>query len=390
PTWIFNASLVLLAVLIMGYFHGSLWTMAMFLQTGIIVYLYQIRFQFPNLLPMEMTSLYQLGTFMTGLLVLVLFAFLFEREREDALLREKTKAQALREFVKYVDDILERLPVATFIIDRNHRVVQWNPACQVLTGISAGEAAGKKVWEGFRVGQQGSLADMVLAEPGTGNAPLQEIAFSKSESGVYEMDALLPHLNNGRRMRVSAGALLDEMGAVRGVIQTIQEIEGRSSDRALSDSGQVNEAFVSPVYRVNASGRISFWNRGCEEIFGYPSSEMIGRSAADLISARYRAGFEEAVNKAFQGETSGVKTWRCVHREGRPVYVAARVCPLQRGDGGEKECAVINANVTEITIRLKRSEAEAMETKEKLKALSEEYGLLKKNIASFLRKKEEQ
>jgi len=389
PTWILNGSLILLAVLIMGYLHGSLWTMAMFLQVGIVVYLYQLRFQFPNLLPMEMTALYHLGTFMIGFLVLVLFAFLFEREREEALLREEGKAQALRESKKYIDDILERSPVPTFIIDRSHRVVQWNPACQTLTGISAGEIHGKEVWEGFRMGQQGSLADMVLTEPGAVDDHFREAIRSKSESGWYEMDTLLPHFKNGRRVLVSAGALLDETGAVRGAIQTVREVAGASLDRALGDSGQVNEAFVSPVYKVNARGRISSWNRGCEEIFGYPSSEMIGRNAADLVSARYRALFEEAITRAFQGDTSGTKTWRCQHREGKPVYVTARVYPLLAGNGGEKECAVVNANVTEITIRLKKSESEAVETKEKLKTLSEEHGLLKKNIATFIRKKDE-
>jgi PAS domain S-box-containing protein len=390
PTWVLNASLILLAVLVMGYVHGSLWTMAMFVQIGIIVYLYQIRFQFPTLLPMEMTALYQLGTFMIGFLILVLFAFLFEREREEALLREESKAQALRESMKVTDDILERSPVATFIIDRNHRVVQWNPACQTLTGIAAAEVLGKEVWEGFRMGQQGSLADMVLTEPGALNDHFPEAVPSGSESGWYEMDALLPHFNKSRRVRLSAGALMDETGAVKGAIQTIREVAGAPLDRALSDSGQMNEAFVSPVYRVNARGKISSWNRGCEEIFGYPSSEMIDRDATDLISARYRVLFEETVTRAFQGETSGTKTWRCQHREGKPVYVMAKVYPLQAGNGGEKECAVVNANVTDITIRLKRSESEAMETKEKLKTLSEEHGLLKKNIASFIRKKEEQ
>jgi len=390
PTWLLNGSLILLAVLMMGYFHGSLWTMVMFVQVGIIVYLYQIRFQFPNLLPMEMTALYHLGTFMIGFLILVLFAFLFEREREDALLREEVRAQALRESKKYIDDILERSPVPTFIIDRSHRVVQWNPACQTLTGVSANAILGKSVWEGFTMGRQGSLADMVLAEPEAVREGFQETVPSGSESGWYEMDALLPHFKNGRRMRLSAGALLDETGAVRGAIQTIREVAEASSEGALSESGQANEAFVSPVYKVNARGRISSWNRGCEEVFGYPSSEMIGRNAAELISGRYRPLFEEAVTRAFQGETPGTKTWRCQHRDGKPVYVAARVCLLQAGNGGEKECAVVNANVTDITLRLKKSENEAMEAKEKLKILSEEHGLLKKNIASFIRKTEDQ
>ncbi|MCX5880002.1 MAG: hypothetical protein NTY44_12930, partial [Deltaproteobacteria bacterium] len=50
----------------------------------------------------------------------------------------------------------------------------------------------------------------------------------------------------------------------------------------------------------------------------------------------------------------------------------------------------VNANVTDIALRLKKSETEAAETKEKLKTLTEEHGLLKKNIASFIRKKEEE
>jgi PAS domain S-box-containing protein len=390
PTWILNGSLILLAVLTMGYLHGSLWTMVMFAQVGIIVYLYQIRFQFPNLLPVEMTALYHLGTFMIGFLSLVLFAFLFEREREEALLREEVKAQALRESKKYIDDILERTPVPTFIIDRNHRVIQWNPACQDLTGIPAGEILGKGVWDGFRMGQQGSLADILLNEPGAVEKNFRESIRSKSESGWYEVDMFLPHLQNGRRVFMSAGALRDETGAVRGAIQTVRKVPGASLDGTLSDSGEINEAFVSPVFKVNGKGRIVSWNRGCEEMFGYPSEQMIGRNAADLVSARYRPLFEETIIRAFQGQTSGTKTWRCQHREGKPVYVTARVYPVQAGNGGEKECAVVNANVTDITLRLKRSETEAIETKEKLKTLTEEHGLLKKNIASFIRKKENQ
>jgi PAS domain S-box-containing protein len=389
PTWILNGSLILLAVLTMGYLHGSLWTMAMFAQVGVIVYLYQIRFQFPNLLPMEIGALYHLGTFMIGCLSLVLFAFLFEREREEALLREEGKAQALRESKKYIDDILERTPVPTFIIDRNHRVIQWNPACQVLTGVPAGEILGKGVWDGFRVGQQGSLADMLLNEPGAVEEKFREAIRSKSENGWYEVDMFLPHLHKGCRVLMSAGALVDETGAVRGAIQTVREVVGASLDRALRDSEEINESFVSPVFKVNGKGKIVSWNRRCEEMFGYPSDQMIGRNAVDLVSARYRPLFEETIIRAFQGQTSGTKTWKCQHREGKPVYVTARVYPIQAGNGGEKECAVVNANVTDITLRLKKSESEAIESEEKLKTLTEEHGLLKRNIASFIRKKED-
>jgi PAS domain S-box-containing protein len=331
PKWILNGSLILLAVLIMGYFHGSLWTVILFAQTGILVYLYQSRFQLPNLLPMEMAALHHLGTFMIGFMILVLFVFLFEREREEALLREEGKAQALRESKKYFDDILERTPVATFILDRDHRVVEWNPPCQALTGISSGDISGKEAWEGFRMGEEGSLADILPSEPGAVEDRFREAILSKSDNGWYEMDALLPHFKKGRRVLISAGALVDETGAVRGVLRMVREFPGTSLDGALSDSGQVNEAFVSPVYRVNARGEISSWNRGCEEMFGYPSNEMIGRNAVDLVSAHHKSLFEKTVTRAFQGETPGTKTWKCKNREGKPVYVTAKVTLSKRG-----------------------------------------------------------
>jgi PAS domain S-box-containing protein len=230
---------------------------------------------------------------------------------------------------------------------------------------------------------------MLVNEPGAVEEHFREAILSKSEGGWYDMDLFLPHLKNGRRVLMGAGALVDETGAVRGALQTVREVPGTSLNEALRDSGELNEAFVSPVYKVNAKGKISSWNHACEEMFGYPPSQMIGRKAVDLVSARYRPLFEEAITRAFQGETSGTKTWRCQHREGKPVYVTARVYPLQTGNGGEKVCAVVNANVTDITLRLKKSETEAGETKEKLKTLSEEHGLLKKNLASFIRKKED-
>jgi len=104
---------------------------------------------------------------------------------------------------------------------------------------------GKEAWEGFRMGQEGSLADMLLKEPGAVEDRFRDAILSKSESGWYEMDAHLPHFKKGQRALISAGALVDETGAVRGVLQMVREVPGTSLDGALSDSGQVNEAFVS-------------------------------------------------------------------------------------------------------------------------------------------------
>ena len=221
PSWMLKGCLILLAVFLSGYLYGAIWTVFAFFEIGLIVYLYQIRFQFPNVIPHEMAALYHLATFLLGFLLMVLLAFLFENDKEEALARERVKARAFQESKKTIDDILEGSPVPTFVIDRNHRLVQWNPACQKLTGFSAGDMLGKGVWEGFSVSGGKSLADMVLDNPGAIEEQFSEAILSRSGSGWFEVEVCLPRLNSGRPAIVTAGRMMDQSGTVVGAIQTV-------------------------------------------------------------------------------------------------------------------------------------------------------------------------
>jgi PAS domain S-box-containing protein len=223
PGLLLNAGLILLAIFLGGYLWGTLWTIVAFLETGVIVYLYLVRFQFPNQIPSQISAVYHLGTFLVSLLVLMLLAFLFEREKEEALLREETKSQALRESKKYVDDILERSPIATFIVDRCHRVVQWNHACRKMTGIEGREILGRRVCESFRMDERGSLADMVIESPEGIQQSYKDSILSKTDSGWYELDIVLPNLDGGRRLLITVAPIQDDQGMVRGAIQTLQQ-----------------------------------------------------------------------------------------------------------------------------------------------------------------------
>lgn len=220
-SWMLKGCLILLAVFLTGYFWGTLWSVAAFFETGLIVYLHQIRFQFPNVIPYETAAFYHLGAFFSGFLGLILMAFLFQSDKEEALSREQVKTRAFRESKKTIDDILERSPVPTFIIDRNHRLVQWNRACQKLTGLAAGDVLGKGVWEGFRVGGGSSPADMVLDNPGALEDLFPGAVLSGSESGWLQLEVFLPLLNGGKRALVHAGPMTNEHGKVVGAIQTV-------------------------------------------------------------------------------------------------------------------------------------------------------------------------
>jgi PAS domain S-box-containing protein len=388
PGLVLNAGLVLLAIFFGGYLWGTLWTIVVFLETGLIVFLYLMRFQFSNQIPVQISAVYHLGTFLIALAVMVLLAFLFEREKEEALLREEGKAQALKESNKYVDDILERSPVATFIIDRSHRVVQWNFACQKMTGIESKDILGKRVCESFRMDERGSFADMVVEAPEIIQESYKDSILSKTDLGWYELDAVLPNLKGGQRSIVTAAPILDDRGTVRGAIQSLQEVKSLQSELEKIGWDQLNETFVSPVFKVDSQGTITFWNRACEETFGRSSSDMKGKSAFELVSKKYRPRFREALHRALQGDPTKENAWKYEKGEGKPVYVIGRVYPVGRRDRNEEEYLVVNTDITELTLRIKKMELYSAENKEKLRNLMEEHQLLKTNIASFIRKKE--
>ena len=85
--------------------------------------------------------------------------------------------------------------------------------------------------------------------------------------------------------------------------------------------------------------------------------------------------------------SDGNKEWTYFNSEGKPIYVMARAFPIEAEDEKGKECVIVNTDITDLKLKLKRIELYALETKEKLKKLSDEHNLLKRNIATFIRKK---
>jgi PAS domain S-box-containing protein len=388
-TWVWNAVLILLAIFMTGYLWGTIWACLVFLETALAVFLFRTGHHFINLLPVGISPVYSLGAYLLGLLVVLLFAFLFEKESSEALAREEEKARILRESTRYIEDILLRSPVPTFVIDTQHRVVQWNKACQRLTGIPAEMILGKEVCEGLAINDGGSLADKILKDPEWVSRQCGEALLSETDSGAFSLEAPLPYLRGGVKAIMSAAPILDQEGMVKGAIQTIQSTEDFTEQLAPSftaTNGNLETHY--PAYKIDRTGKITEWNRACEEIFGYSASQMIGNNPLSVLSKPYRPNFREAIVRSLQGEPVDGKEWKYYNTQGEPVYMLARVIPEYDGAGEIQACAVLHTDITDLKLRLKQLERFAVDSRDKYKKLAGEYELLKRNIATFIRKKE--
>jgi PAS domain S-box-containing protein len=386
PSWILNMGLILLALFFGGYLWGIIWAALVFLQIAILIYLFRIDYPFPNLIPEQSTQVYTLGTFMFGLLSILAVAFLLERERRKALSREQGKSKALDESERCMGDMLERSPIPTFMLDSQHHVTHWNNACQEMTGILTEDALGKVVWEGFAMDERGTLADILLEDPEFVTERCSRSITPGTETGWYELEMFLPKLRGGARALITVAPVFDSHGGIKGAIQTVQEAKippAEESEAADNFSGFV----ASPIYRVDSRGKITFWNSACEDSFGYSSSQMLGKSPLALLAKQHRPVFKRTIVRIFRGDPLIERQWEYQNRRGEPLYVLAKAYPLQSADGEGKECVIVNSNVTELHLKMKRLEAYAQESREELKTLSEQYNLLRKNIANFLRGK---
>jgi diguanylate cyclase (GGDEF)-like protein len=138
--------------------------------------------------------------------------------------------------------LVEGSPVATFVIDAQHRVTHWNHACEVLTGRLARDMVGARdQWQPFYLASRPVLADLIIDGA-------SEIAFnhyyqgrfrpSALVQGGYDAEDFFPHFTQGGRwLYVTAAPLKSTCGAVVGAIETLLDVsERRSAEEALRES----------------------------------------------------------------------------------------------------------------------------------------------------------
>ncbi|MFY9396802.1 MAG: PAS domain-containing protein [Desulfomonilia bacterium] len=130
-------------------------------------------------------------------------------------------------YVEILEGMILHCAVALFAIDCNHRVIQWNTACEELTGIRSQEVLGtSEHWRAFYDHRRPCLSDLII----DGRRESLHDHYQ-----VYGASILLPrglHAEGwferiGGRTRYlifDASAVLGPSGAVKAAVETLQDI----------------------------------------------------------------------------------------------------------------------------------------------------------------------
>ncbi len=140
---------------------------------------------------------------------------------------ERVEAEeALKKSEQQLINIIEFLPDATLVVDREGKVIAWNNAIEKMTGVSAEDMIGKDNYA-YAIPFYGKprpiLIDLVF---GSDHDVEKQYDFIKKQGNTYYTEVFIPEMYNGKGayLWATASKLFDSEGNIIGAIESIRDI----------------------------------------------------------------------------------------------------------------------------------------------------------------------
>ena len=196
----------------------------------------------------------------------------------------KRAEEALKESEQLFSSLVQHSAIATFVVDPEHKVLNWNKACEELTDVRAEEVIGtNNHWQAFYAKHRPCLADVIIDNKTEIMDELYEIhAKSKLIPNGLHAEGWYPNLGGKERyILFDAAPIYGINGKLVAAIETLQDItERKRAEEALKESEQLFSSLVQhsaiATFVVDPEHKVLNWNKACEELTGVRAEEVIG------------------------------------------------------------------------------------------------------------------
>lgn len=127
---------------------------------------------------------------------------------------------------------LENSPVPAYVLDTNHVIIQWNHACEILTGMPASEMLGtRNQWRPFYDAPRPVLADLII--DGALDVPIQQYYNGKAYRSLLMPCTLIGEdffprmMHGGKWIQFSASPVFDQLGCIIGSVEMLQDVSAQ-------------------------------------------------------------------------------------------------------------------------------------------------------------------
>ena len=243
--------------------------------------------------------------------------------------------------------VIQGSPVAQFVIGKDHKVLHWNRALELLSGIQGQEVVGTdNHWRAFFEHPRPCMADLLVDEDITGIESWYAGKYKRSHltRGAVEATDFFPSLGEkGKWLHFTAAAIRNAREEIIGAIETVEDVtERREAIQSLEESEdryrEIVESSNSAIVRINGKGDILYFNTFAEIFFGFQAEEILGKNMLGTIVPYYdsegRDMAEMLRDIAANPEQYTSNINENMTKDGRRVWVSwsNRVVATQTGD----------------------------------------------------------
>lgn len=166
--------------------------------------------------------------------------------------------------------------------------------------------------------------------------------------GLYETEYRIRGVDGQyRHFAIRGVPVLEQGGSIREWVGTCTDIHERKQieDELRKHAVLLNLAHDA-IMVTDLQYRITFWNRGAEEIYGWGAKEASGRMSPELLHTEFPVPLPE-IRAAVQKEGEWEGELKHLTRDGRKIVVASRWSLQRDHHGAPTNVLEINRDITE-------------------------------------------
>ena len=262
----------------------------------------------------------------------------------EAMHRAQPKAQTRGELLKVT---LSSIGDAVITTDTDGRVTYVNPVAESLTGWTQQEALGQPLSAVFRIINEDTRA--------TVESPPARALRDGVIVGLANHTLLVAKDGIERPIDDSAAPIRDEHGVVSGCVLIFRDVserrrwERREAARLTSARllASIVESSDDAIISKSLDGIIQSWNAAAERLFGYASSEAVGRHISLVIPADRIAEEDHIIASLRAGRRIEHFETERVRKDGRRISVSLTVSPVRDDQGTVVGASKIVRDITD-------------------------------------------
>ena len=278
-------------------------------------------------------------------------------------IRDITESSRAKETLKKAYDqllgIIEFLPDATFVIDREKKVIAWNKAMEEMTGIHKENIIGKGNYA-YGVPFYGEPRPILIDIIDKCDPEIESryINIERLDRTIFS-EAYVPSLYKGRGayVWVTASLLYDSIGNLIGSIESIRDITNRKeTEKMLKAAEEKYRSLVENlndiVFTVDPQGIITYMSPVVEKIIGYAPNEIAGQHFSRFTHPEDLPGLVDSFQQSMEGRIEPFE-FRVVDKSDRIHYMRSSSRLIMKDD---KKMG-LSGIITDITEQKKYEEA---------------------------------